>query len=82
MSDWEVLKSNLEALKKKVAGGQDKPADSEKLEELKIKLKKLKDDSLKTPLESDILPVEDCQNLIEEIDKELKPNTPATRESK
>jgi hypothetical protein len=81
MLDWEVLKSNLEALKKKVTGGP-KPEYSQQLVELEETFKKLKDDSLKTPLESDILPVEVCQNLIEEIRKELKPNTPATRESK
>jgi len=85
-SDWEFLKSNLEALKKKVARGQEKPAGSEELEELEIKFTKLKDDSLKILPESDILrsktTVEVYQNLIEEIRNQLKPNTPATRESK
>ena len=85
MSDWEVLKSNLEALKKKVARGST-PEYFQQLVELEQTFDKLKDDSSKTLPESDILrskiTVEVYQNLIEEIRKELKPNTPATRESK
>ena len=85
MSDWEVLKSNLEALKKKVARGPT-PEYFQQLVELEQTFDKLKDDSSKTLPESDILrskiTVEVYQNLIEEIRKELKPNTPATRESK
>ena len=85
MSDWEVLKSNLEALKKKVARGPT-PEYFQQLVELEQTFDKLKDDSSKTLPESDphLSPdyFKGYQDKIEEIRKELKANTPATRESK
>ena len=83
--DWDDLTVNLEALKKNVAGGQEKPADAEKLEKLVMIFTKLKDDSSKTLPDSDRRRsktyFDGYQNLIDEIRTELKPNTPAIGES-